>query len=1550
MNTKQLHQKSLTATLACLYTLLGSGNLHADDTEVYFGASTSGTVVPNIMFIMDTSGSMDGEVSGDDRDRLEVMQDSLTTILDSATGINVGLMRFSSPGNYDNNGGPILYPVRYIDDAVADAIVTSQIEQDSDDATENTTDSSVSLNDNTIIMTQSQSSGVEFASWGSNSDYAEGSSTGTCCLYAGFGTEHLGFRFTDIDIAKGMTIDSAYLLMESNRSDNSGTVKIKIEDNASPQNYSAGPPAGRSYLSTNIDWTVPTGGSGVEYTSPDISTLVQQIINKSDWNTGQAIAFYLDPEGGNRSLCTPSYYNGCDAPILQINWHDDTSSSANRIVGLRFGEVNIPQGATITSAYIEFTSSDNSSVDTNLSIVAHKSANSAPFTNSSGDISLRGTTTAVVPWNSVSDWTNDEVYQTPDLKNLVEEVVAESDWCGGNAMSFIISGTGTRKFTSHDSDPGSAPRLVVEYDENSAVGNCMQDSVVKQINSNNNDAEFSSGGSANSLSGSNLDFDENSYIGLRFTDMQIPKDAEITSAYISFIANTESTDTKNMSIYSVDDANPAAFNSTPLLSTLTGSSSTSWTNNGWVYGETVITSDISDRIEEIVSKPTWTSGNALGIIIETTDGNGTGSATSYNSSAGSAPKLFVTYKGDYAVGGVTVRDTLKSYVANFGHDGYTPISGTLAEAALYFRGSGVKFGTKRGSSGSRKFRTSHPDSYTGGTHYIPNGCPGWDSSNSNCGSEAINGSPVYISPIDNLCAPNHIMFLSDGEPNSHGSTTAGVVQGITGESCSTGDNGKNCAKELAEFLVTEDQSSTLSGTQTVVTNTISFASNIPFMAELAQAGGGTFYQANNEAELVQALSEGIKNALDKTTSFVSAGVTVNQFNRLTNDDDLYFSLFKPTDSTDWPGNVKRYKFDTDSDSIVDVNTDPAITADGAFEEGARSFWKPSYESGTAIDDGNDVAKGGAAASMPSSRNVYTYLGTSSTLANSSNALSEDNSVITQAMLNVSNSTEREQVLKWARGVDVDDFDSDSNTTEIRLQMGDPLHSRPVLVRYDNSGTSQTVLFVATNQGYLHAINADDGDSSHTDDGNELWSFVPSQLLGNLKLFRDNSTGISHVYGLDGPITINHIDTDNDNLVDSDEKVYLYIGMRRGGRNYYALDISDYDNPKMLFVIQGGTGDYLDLGQTWSSATPATIKWDGDSKDVIIFGGGYDVTQDSEDTTPLADGMGQTVFIADAITGALLWSAKANAGDPALTSAGYDIANSKATVTLTNSIPGDIRAIDFNNNGVIDTLYASDTNAQVFRFDINETNTGVSDFATGGRIAHLNATTVAGNRRFYYSVDPSLVVLNNDERFVALSVGSGYRAHPLNKSTDEHFFVLRDYGVLENKFDHDIALSDLADVSEAATDTSARALIDASAGKGWYINLANTNVGKSGEKVTAPSLTVNNTVIFSTYIPPASANVGACTPSEGTGRTWFVDILDGTPLESRMADIENPELTDRHTEENVAGLPPGVIPLFTEEGMVLLEGKNVLAAPPSPPGDPLKVYRRRKGRAELFNSN
>ena len=130
-----------------------------------------------------------------------------------------------------------------------------------------------------------------------------------------------------------------------------------------------------------------------------------------------------------------------------------------------------------------------------------------------------------------------------------------------------------------------------------------------------------------------------------------------------------------------------------------------------------------------------------------------------------------------------------------------------------------------------------------------------------------------------------------------------------------------------------------------------------------------------------------------------------------------------------------------------------------------------------------------------------------------------------------------------------------------------------------------------------------------------------------------------------------------------------------------------------------------------------------------------------------------------------------------------------------SIPGNLRVIDLDRNGYADTIYASDQNGQIFRFDINEANKGATDFAAGGRIAHLNANTVAGNRRFYYEPDTSLVVLNNEQNFVAIAIGSGYRAHPLDTDTADHIYVLRDYGVLQDKFQWDVALSDLADVSE-----------------------------------------------------------------------------------------------------------------------------------------------------------
>ena len=106
-------------------------------------------------------------------------------------------------------------------------------------------------------------------------------------------------------------------------------------------------------------------------------------------------------------------------------------------------------------------------------------------------------------------------------------------------------------------------------------------------------------------------------------------------------------------------------------------------------------------------------------------------------------------------------------------------------------------------------------------------------------------------------------------------------------------------------------------------------------------------------------------------------------------------------------------------------------------------------------------------------------------------------------------------------------------------------------------------------------------------------------------------------------------------------------MRRGGRSYYSLDISDRNDPKFLWQINNTTSGFSKLGQTWSQMTPATINWLGDKTKVLFFGGGYDPAEDNK-TSRSDSGMGNAIFMVDAATGDLLWSSSNSGADLNLT--------------------------------------------------------------------------------------------------------------------------------------------------------------------------------------------------------------------------------------------------------------------------------------------------------------
>ena len=132
----------------------------------------------------------------------------------------------------------------------------------------------------------------------------------------------------------------------------------------------------------------------------------------------------------------------------------------------------IPQGATITSAYYQFTADEADDTSVSVTIYGEDADNSAAYTEILNAISNRTFTTASVSWSSIPEWVSagDELaaQKTPDLKTIVQEIVNRSGWSSGNGMSIIFEPVGTagdysRVADSYDGDPATAPEITIVY-------------------------------------------------------------------------------------------------------------------------------------------------------------------------------------------------------------------------------------------------------------------------------------------------------------------------------------------------------------------------------------------------------------------------------------------------------------------------------------------------------------------------------------------------------------------------------------------------------------------------------------------------------------------------------------------------------------------------------------------------------------------------------------------------------------------------------------------------------------------------------------------------------------------------------------------------------------------------------------------------------------------------------------------------------------------------------------------------------------------------------
>ncbi len=1611
-----------------------SALVKADDTEIYAVNPLVTPTQPNILFIMDTSGSMSDSPALDPNGPAKIVQmkSALKDLLSTLSGVNVGLMRFTAgkASETTEGGGPILYPVTAIDDVV-DPLAESQVNSASDVGWEIVSPPAsagfVSTGHTAVPMVTGfpdncatcQISVVEVLDdaddivvSGEPLDPVVGE-LGKTFLQSSL---PLGLRF-EVDIPAGSLIKSARIVFTAAPNDGSLKHSEPLKINAQWQNinnpgaFSANENihdgSGRNYHGDR-NWNVPVFVPGTEY-AMDVKWSIQYNVQQQQqgaWTAGDHIVYNFERKKttvpaqctnfcgqvcvqwcngetftpnptpnydteGNRVFPDTTYplqnripVNGNDPlrvmsaasssfpnPALR-NFTGRTSATPPRLeivwvpkaelkVAIRFDEVRVPQGATITSAFLDF-STHSSGGAANLEIRAHKTTNSPTIAETPLNISGRGLTNNVTIWNNIVGWGGNAADRktSPDMKNIVQEMVNQAGWCTGNPITFVVNGSGRRVFRTWNADiteKGLMPKLRIRYDDASAVGGCNTKKIVVGIASQNDDVDEESGTTGNPLGQVQHPFTSSSWSinGYRFQNIEVPQGATITNAYMQFTGAGTYGGTPSSMIKAVaSDDFPAWTLVNSEVSSQTFVPATKlWTLKPWKNKFIYNTPDISNVVQQVINRAGWLEGNSLAIV--TTSTGGGSNHRSYSSSHSRGPQLIIEYSAPFIIGSRTVRDELQALVKDFNAYGTTPISGSLAEAASYYRGESVYYGKNRGFGNHhnrRYFRTSHDNSFLGGARVMPHGCYELSSNVYQCMNEVVNGAPQYVSPIDNVCQTNNILLLSDGIPNTnHASAKAIIDPVILGDGdasdgfpgypggCSPALDGKDCSLKLVEALNKEDNSSAYLGDQQIVTHTIGFdllngGPAAEFLEDLASNGGGGSYSADN-ANGLKTVFDTVINSLERQSqTFVSAGVSVNQFNRLTHRDELYFALFSPEGNINWPGNLKRYQLS--GGEIKDVNGVPAVNPQGRFQDTARSFW-------SSVVDGDVVENGGAAekaAAKPGLtwRKVYSNL-TADPLTHVNNTFKTGGTVVpTQIELSVVSNNEQLRTIEWATGLDVAASGSASNRA-----LGDPLHSRPVVATY---ASGDTVVFVGTNQGFLKATD--------TTSGSDLWSFIPKSLLANLNLFRTGAIVADHIYGLDGSITLEHNDLDNDLMIDGGETAILYIGMRRGGRNYYAIDISDRLNPTLKFIIQGGVnnalGDYTELGQTWSKLTIGNMKVNGVSKRVMVFGGGYDTNQDNTGVHT-NDALGRTVFIADAMTGQLIWNARINNNDPVI-GTGTSVINN-----LNNSIPADIKAIDLSGSGYIEHIYAADTAGQVFRFDINPLNTGAADLITGGRIANLQTGAVveANNRRFFYAPDVAAIKRPNYKDFIAVSIGSGFRAHPLDKNINDKFYVIRDTWVLDgNKFPNlpgDIDEGDLADVTNTIADgnndgiSDALALIENTANpkNGWFIDFLQT-----GEKVLAESVTFNEKVIVTTYHPTVAIAAGSCDAPEGQSRAYILNLVDGTPA---LDNVHNGVLEDLVTGpadtttcgdrcmEVARGIAPSGLVLFEPSGATICFG-------------------------------
>lgn len=435
---------------------------------------------------------------------------------------------------------------------------------------------------------------------------------------------------------------------------------------------------------------------------------------------------------------------------------------------------------------------------------------------------------------------------------------------------------------------------------------------------------------------------------------------------------------------------------------------------------------------------------------------------------------------------------------------------------------------------------------------------------------------------------------------------------------------------------------------------------------------------------------------------------------------------------------------------------------------------------------------------------------------------------------------------------------------------DSLESKPYSTFVNNNKNRTPIVYVGANDGMLHGFNAATG--------REEIAYVPNGVYSNLSKL--TSTTYSHRFFVDASPAV------GDAFINSNWKTVLVGGLRKGGKSYFALDVtnpSSFSETNADSIVLWEFTD-PDLGFTYHQ--PTIVKM-ANGKWAAIFGNGY--YEDSPSPAPSGNAILYIVFIEDGIDGT--WSST----DFVKIDTGVGSAASPNSL----AIPA---VVDINRDGIADYIYAGDLRGNMWRFDVTSSN--ANNWKTAGNRSVLFKAENPTNTP--QPITARATVGKHPEGGFLVYFGTGKYLEGTDNNTSgaqtQSFYAIWDRGGTAT-----VAKNNLLQQTISATSVSFNAEFDArtvsdsaivwgtGAGKslGWYVNLPTP-----GERQITDPILREDKIIFTTLIPSTSP----CQPG-GSGWLMELDAINGGRLDQTFDKNDDGLLTsaDHVSGQAAAGL-------------------------------------------------